>query len=61
MDRWCIISTSGDAVLNIIIWDGVTEYTPPEGTYLVPATDDVEIGWIYDSQNNDYFEFTAAP
>lgn len=58
MDRYCIIDSGSDTVLNVIVWDGVTEYTPPEGTYLAPANDDVEIGWIYDKEANDYFSFT---
>lgn len=58
MDRYCIIDSGSDTVLNVILWDGVTEYTPPEGTYLVPANDDVEVGWIYDKEANDFFSFT---
>lgn len=58
MNRWCIVAESGDVVENIIIWDGVSDYTPPEGRYLVEANDYVEIGWIYDKHQNDYFPFS---
>lgn len=35
-------------VINIIKWDGVSPYTPPEGTTLVPATNDATIGGTWD-------------
>lgn len=54
MDRYCIIETASNLVVNIIIWDGSSEYVPPDGTFLNPATDDVEIGWVYDPQSGDY-------
>ena len=45
--RYAIVDDASKVVLNIIIWEGVTPYTPPAGTTLV----DVEgitcgPGWI---------------
>jgi hypothetical protein len=40
-------------VENIIVWDGVTPYTPPEGTILV-RTDTAGIGWIYDPATGEF-------
>ena len=54
MDRWCIIDTFTNQVLNVIVWDGVTEYSPPEGTYLRPAKEPVEVGWVYNSNTDTY-------
>lgn len=48
MNRYCMIDSFTNVVINIIVWDGVSEYTPPEGTYLRPATEDVLVGWTYD-------------
>jgi hypothetical protein len=41
-----------NVVENMIVWDGVTPYTPPEGTILV-ASDIAEIGWIYNPETGD--------
>lgn len=54
MDRYCIVDSASNTVQNIIVWDGDTDYTPPVGTFLVPATDEVSIGWVYDSTNKTY-------
>lgn len=40
-------------VENIIVWDGVSPYTPPEGTILV-QTDTAGIGWTYDSATGEF-------
>ncbi len=50
MNRYAIIS---DAVVsNVIIWDGVAEWTPPNGTTVVELTVDeyCEAGMAYDSK-----------
>ena len=57
MSRWCIILVSGNVVWNIIEWDGVAQYTPPDGTYLAEADDTVDIGWIYEPATRSYFPF----
>lgn len=38
-----------NVVENMIAWDGVTPYTPPEGTILVQS-DVAAIGWLYDPE-----------
>jgi hypothetical protein len=48
--RYAIIKNN--VVENTIVWDGVTPYTPPEGTILV-ASDTAEIGWIYNPETGD--------
>jgi hypothetical protein len=39
-------------VVNTVVWDGTTDWTPPEGTILVPLADHphVGIGWDYDGE-----------
>ena len=45
--KYAIVDDSTKVVLNIIFWDGVTPYTPPQGTSLVNVTDVLcDIGWI---------------
>lgn len=41
----------GGAVVNVIIWDGVAEWVPPQGCQAVACSDTVGIGWTYDGEN----------
>lgn len=43
--RYAIVRNN--LVENMIVWDGVTPYTPPDGTILVQS-EAADIGWIYD-------------
>jgi hypothetical protein len=44
---WAVID--GDLVVNTIVWDGKSDWTPPEATELVSLADHphVGIGWDY--------------
>jgi len=44
---WAVID--GDTVVNTVVWDGVSDWTPPEGTILQSLADwpHVGIGWTY--------------
>jgi hypothetical protein len=45
--RYAIIDNLTKVVLNLIKWDGVTPFTPPDGTSLVNVTNVLcDIGWI---------------
>lgn len=37
-------------VINIVVWDGVTEWQPDEG-YAVKTDGSVGIGWLYDGKD----------
>jgi len=43
-------------VENTCLWDGVTPWTPPEGTQAIVCPAGVGIGWTYDGAN-----WTAPP
>lgn len=43
--HYCIIDGTGN-VINVIIWDGVSAYTPPAGTTLIQSNT-AGIGWTY--------------
>jgi hypothetical protein len=49
---------AGGAVINIVIWDGVSPWTPPAGTTIVPTAGNAnaQIGGTYDGST-----FTPAP
>jgi hypothetical protein len=57
-DRHAIIV--GVVVDNVILWDGVAEWTPPAGATVVAlhADEQCEIGWTYDAKESPRF---AAP
>ena len=44
---WAVIE--GDTVVNTVVWDGESAWSPPEGTTLVSLADHrhVGIGWDY--------------
>lgn len=43
----------GGEVVNVIVWDGESEWTPPTGQTAVAIPDGSEaaIGWSYDGTN----------
>ena len=45
--NYCVIDEYTDIVVNIVVWDGVTPWEPPAGTFAVQS-DTAGIGWIYD-------------
>ncbi len=45
--RYAIVEDATKVVLSVILWDGVTPYTPPQGTTLVNVDGiQCDIGWI---------------
>jgi len=45
--KYAVISSETNIVENVIIWDGVSPWTPPAGTSLVNVTDvPCDIGWV---------------
>jgi hypothetical protein len=47
---WAVID--GGLVVNTVVWDGVSDWTPPEGTILESLSDwpHVGIGWTYNAK-----------
>jgi hypothetical protein len=44
---WAVID--GDTVVNTVVWDGQSDWTPPDGTIVESLADypHVGIGWTY--------------
>lgn len=71
MRTWAIINIISNIVENIIVWDGVSPWQSPEGTYMIECTDneDAQIGGTYDPDTQTFIEApepehtttTAAP
>ena len=47
MARYALIDKTSNIVLNVIEWDGVTDYQPPDGMFVNPIGDRGGIGWIW--------------
>jgi hypothetical protein len=53
MSNYAMVNNETNRVDNVIVWDGVSEYAPPEGYTLVeiPPRSETEptpgIGWFY--------------
>jgi hypothetical protein len=46
--KYAVISSETNIVENVIVWDGVTPWTPPTGYYVEPIGDSgAWIGWSY--------------
>ena len=46
--RYAIVKSETNIVENIIIWDGITPWTPPDGCYVEPIGDSgAGINWSY--------------
>lgn len=44
LNKWLVIQD--DTVINIIVWDGVSAWAPPDGCTIIPAEDQtICIGW----------------
>lgn len=52
--RYAVVSAG--IVQQIILWDGVSGWTPPKGSQAVPAADDTQIGASFDGK-----QFTNPP
>jgi hypothetical protein len=46
--RYAVINSQTNLVENVIIWDGVSQWTPPENCYVEPLTNPhAGIGWSF--------------
>lgn len=42
-----LVINSENIVVNTIVWDGETSWTPPEGHIVVPSNGFANTGWSY--------------
>ena len=56
MGRYAMVITESGLVDNVIVYDGVSPFTPPDGIELIEATDDAEPGGTWNGS-----EFVRAP
>lgn len=48
-NRWVVKEVPSGTIINIILYDGESEYTPPEGVYLTEVADNLHIGDIIEA------------
>lgn len=48
MNRWALIDSITNIVLNVIVWDGEAQFDPPPETYLIES-DTASVGWTYEN------------
>jgi hypothetical protein len=50
--RYALVDADG-LVVNAIVWDGETDYTPADGLTVVAIPDEISagLGWTYDGTN----------
>lgn len=50
IQNYAVIDLTNGNVVNVVAWDGVSEYTPGAGLVLIQS-DVAGIGWAYDGTN----------
>lgn len=45
---------------NIIVWDGVSKWIPPEGCIVLPADDNADMGALWDGEKSVRVEKTPS-
>ena len=53
MNRYAVINSS-NVVVNVIIWDGVSPWSPPSGCIVVPEGQGAMIGGTYDPASQTF-------
>lgn len=53
---YAIVDDNTHKVINLVMWDGLSNWTPPENTHAVLASSNVAIDWTYDGSS-----FLAPP
>lgn len=49
-DAWAIVQDADQRTVNTVVWDGVTPWNPPVGTYALQDWP-IAIGWYRDPAN----------
>lgn len=57
IDRYAVISNVDSVVQTVVVWDGVSPWEPPAGTFLVQLQENEPCGseWIYSAENSPRF------
>lgn len=50
--KYAVIDVATGEVVNIALWDGVSDWHPGDGLFAVPGTEGCQIGGTFDGQTN---------
>lgn len=53
MDRYAVINAETGEVMNVVAWDGIAKWSPPEGHYVLPHEECVR-GDFWDEKKQDF-------
>ena len=56
MMRYFLLSKETNRLLNVVVWDGVSQYNPGDKYYLLPEESGVQVGWV--KTENGWIEVT---
>jgi hypothetical protein len=58
MANWAVIRQADDICDNVVVWDGVAQWDPPDLHYVVELqeSDFAGIGWKYDQESNTWLD-----
>lgn len=48
-------------VINVVLWDGLTDWSPGDDVTAIDCADHVGIGWTWDTDNGFQLPEPAAP
>ena len=51
--NYAVIDSTSNIVINTVVWDGVAQWSPPDGCIAVQS-DLAGIGWIYNPQDGSF-------
>lgn len=51
---YAIVEIASGLVVNVTRWDGVSDWSAPEGHLAVPLSGGAGIGWGYDTETGTY-------
>jgi hypothetical protein len=49
VNAYAVIDSETNIVVNVILWDGKSSWSPPSGTYVEPLTGEAGIGWKFEA------------
>lgn len=58
MSNWAVIREDDHICDNVVVWDGVAQWSPPEGHYVkeLSPEDHAGIGWKWDPEANAWVD-----
>ena len=51
--NYAVIDSITNIVVNVILWDGVSKWVPPEGQFVIQS-DIAAIGWTYNPSDGSF-------